>query len=254
MMNGSSLACRLLYPVVASLLNGLGKLGAAGLHYPALVEHVDHVGAYHLEQTVVVGYHDARVVWRAQLVHALGNYPHGIDIKPGVGLVEYGELRFEHCHLEYLVALLLAAAETLVHAAVGELRIELHYLLLLAQQLQKLGCFHLGKALSLALLVDGGFHEVGHRHSSYLDRILEREEKSLVRTLLGLHREQVLAVEAGLALSDLIEWIAGEHSRKGRLARTVGAHNGMGLTRSNAEIDAPEYLFASYGGMKIAYF
>ena len=55
-----------------------------------------------------------------------------VDVEAGVGLVENGELRFEHRHLENLVALLLAAGKTLVDGAVhhGIVHLEQRHLLL----------------------------------------------------------------------------------------------------------------------------
>ncbi|MCH8319679.1 MAG: hypothetical protein IH790_01820 [Acidobacteria bacterium] len=44
----------------------------------------------------------------------------GIDVEPGVGLVENRERRLEHRHLEDLVALLFAAGEPLVDRPVHE--------------------------------------------------------------------------------------------------------------------------------------
>ena len=47
----------------------------------------------------------------AELVDAVGDDAQRVDVEPGIGLVEDGELGLEHRHLEDLVALLLAAGE-----------------------------------------------------------------------------------------------------------------------------------------------
>ena len=69
---------------------------------------------------------------RAQRVDAVGDDPQRVDVEARVGLVEDGELRLEHRHLEDLVALLLAAGEALVDRAAQEALVhldELHPLL-----------------------------------------------------------------------------------------------------------------------------
>ena len=168
--------------------------------------------ANHLQQTVVVGDDNTRGLGRRQFVHAFGHDAHGIDVEPGVGLVENGKLRFEHGHLENLVALLLAAAKPFVHRTVGEFGIQFHNLSLFTHQFQEVGGLQRFLAFILSLCIDGCLHEVGHRHTGNLYRILEREEQSLVGTVLGFHFQQVLAVEPGLSLGHLIERVTYEHS------------------------------------------
>src|SRR6516225_2821509 len=58
-------------------------------------------------------------------VHAVADHPQRIDVQPGVGLVEDGDLWLEQLQLKNLVALLLPAGETLVDAALGEGRVDL---------------------------------------------------------------------------------------------------------------------------------
>ena len=57
------------------------------------VMQLHHIGLYHVEQTLVVGYHDCGCFGRVHLVHAVGDDAHGIDIESGVGLIENGEPR-----------------------------------------------------------------------------------------------------------------------------------------------------------------
>ncbi len=152
--------------------------------------------------------------------------------------VEDAQPWLEHGHLEDLVALLLAAGEALVDAAVGELAVELYYLSLLAHELDKLAGVEWLQTLVLALGIDGGLHEVGHRHAGYLDGILEGEEESLAGAVFGLHVQEVLAVEDGFALGNGVERVAGKDGAERGLARTVGAHDGMDLTVADGEIDA----------------
>ena len=201
-----------------------------------------------------MGDDDARRLRRLQLVHAFSHDAHGIHVEAGVRLVEDTQLRFEHSHLEYLVALLLTTTEALVHRAVGQLRVQLHDLTLLALQLQEFGTLHRLQALSLALLVDGRLHEVGHRHTGNLHGILEREEQSLVGPVLRLHLQQVLAVEPSLALRHLVERIAHEHCRECRLPRAVGAHDSMRLPVVDHEVDALQYFLLANSGVQVSDF
>ena len=162
-----------------------------------------------------MGDDDAGSIRCLQFVHTLGHDAHGIHVKTRIGLVENAQLRFEHGHLEDLVAFLLTTAETLVHAAVTELGIELHHLPLLAHQLQELSRIHRLQALVLPFLVDGGTHEIGHRHTGNLHGVLETQEESFVRPVLGFHLQQVLPVEESLTFGHLIERITHEDGTEG---------------------------------------
>ena len=53
-------------------------------------------------------------------LHAVGHDAQRVDVEARVGLVEHGQLRVEHGHLQDLVALLLAAGEALVQVALTE--------------------------------------------------------------------------------------------------------------------------------------
>jgi hypothetical protein len=54
----------------------------------------------------------------------VADHPQRVDVEAGVGLVEDRELRLEQRELQHLVALLLAAGEALVDAAVGEVGVD----------------------------------------------------------------------------------------------------------------------------------
>jgi hypothetical protein len=95
----------------------------------------------------------------ADPVHALADDPQRVDVQPGVGLVEDGDLRLEQLHLEDLVALLLPAREPLVDVALGEHRVD--------PQVAHRGADVLDPGAQLGgLAVDrglGGAQEVRHR-------------------------------------------------------------------------------------------
>ena len=198
-----------------------------------------------------MGDDDARGLGGLQLVHTVGHDAHSVHVESRVGLVEDGELGFQHSHLEDFVAFLLATREALVDGAVGELRIQLHDLALLAHQLEEVGGVHGLQSLIFALLVDGGLHEVGHGHTGNLHRILEREEQPLVGAVFGLHLQEVLAVEDGLAAGHLVERIAHEDGTQGGLSRTVRSHDGVYLTVADGEVDTFQYFFASNRGVQV---
>ena len=52
-----------------------------------------------------------------QAVDAFGHHAQRVDVQAGVGLVEHGDLRIEHRHLQDFGTLLLAAGETVVQVA-----------------------------------------------------------------------------------------------------------------------------------------
>ena len=51
---------------------------------------------------------------RFERVDARGHNLQRVDVQPGIGFVQDGELRLQHGHLENLVALLFAAGEAFV--------------------------------------------------------------------------------------------------------------------------------------------
>ena len=169
---------------------------------------------------------------------------------PGVGLVEHGDPRLQHRHLEDLDALLLAAREAVVQIALREL----------ARNLQPL---HLGEQLGAELLdrnrvvgpgarladrVDRAAQERADGDSGDRVRILEREEEALLRALVGAGLGHVLAVEQDLPLGDLVGGVAGDRVGERRLARAVRAHDRVHLARRDGEVDALDDLGAVLEG------
>ena len=60
-----------------------------------------------------------------ELLHAAGDDLQRVDVEARVGLVEHGDPRLQHRHLQDLDALLLAAGEAVVQVARGELAADL---------------------------------------------------------------------------------------------------------------------------------
>src|SRR3972149_7339221 len=76
---------RFLDPLVALRLQLKGDLAATGPHDAAVQQDVHVVGRDVVEDALVVGDYDDRLVGGTKPVHALGDDPQGVDIQPGVG-------------------------------------------------------------------------------------------------------------------------------------------------------------------------
>jgi hypothetical protein len=114
----------------------------------------------------------------------------GVDVETGVGLVENGELRIEHRHLEDLVRFFSPPEKPSLTArsrsAFGISMTDDFSL----QHRQELDGVELFLAARLADGIERGAQEVGCSRRD-LHRILERQEDALAGALLGLHLEQV---------------------------------------------------------------
>ena len=181
---------------------------------------------------------------RAQLVETFGHNAQSVDVQTGVRFVEDGERGFQHGHLEDFVAFALTARETFVHSAAHEVRVEADEFALFAQQFEEVGRGQRVLAEILALGVEGGAHEVGHRHTGDFDRRLERHEDPFVAAVLGFELEEVLAVENHFAFGDFIFGVAHQHIGEGRLARAVGAHQHVHFTVAMVRLMPRRIFFA----------
>ena len=64
-----------------------------------------------------------------------------------------------------------------------------------------------------------------------------RERLAQLRALLGLHREEILAVERRRAAGHLVRRIPREHLHQGALSRSVRAHDRMDFAGRDGERD-----------------
>jgi hypothetical protein len=229
-------------PVVALPLELERQLLAAREHDAPVEEHVDVVRLHVLEDALVVGDEDHRVVGPPQPVHALRDDLERVDVEPGVRLVEDREPRLEHRHLEDLVPLLLAAREALVDGPAREAPVHLDDLQLLVEELEELHRIELLLPLARAPLVDRGLEEVHVADAGDLDGVLEREEHARARPLLGGQRQEVLPQKRDRAARDDVAGVAGEHLGQRALARAVRAHDRVHLTRAHLQADPLEDL------------
>ena len=116
---------RLREALVTVLLEFVGQLRPAGLDDAAADEDVHELRLDVAQDAGVVrDQQDAAVLALRVAVDALGDDAQRVDVQAGVGLVEDGDLRLEQAQLQDLVALLLAAGEALVDAALGERRVD----------------------------------------------------------------------------------------------------------------------------------
>ena len=193
-----------------------------------------------------MGDDDGGVVGPLELVDPGGHYPQGIHVQAAVSLVEDGQTGLEHGHLEDLVALLLTAGEAYVDASGGERGVHLHDFHLAAHELEEVGGVQGLEALVPAVLVDGGAHEVDVGHAGYLDGVLEAQEEAFERALLGGEVQDVAAVECDFSGGDGVTVPAGQDSREGGFAGTVGAHDRVGLAFADCQVDAAEYFLVAH--------
>ena len=156
---------------------------------------MDMVGLDIVEQPLVMGDHDDSTIRRALRVDALRDNSQRVDIKTAIGLVQQRELRLQHRHLENLVALLLAAREADIDAALKQILADLQLFQLGADGFEELAGIEFRLAAITARRIEGGAEEIHIVHARYLDRILESEKDAFARPLIGGEREQILAFD-----------------------------------------------------------
>jgi hypothetical protein len=192
------------------------------------------VGPYVPQDPRVVGdQQDAGVPACPDPVDAFAHHAQRVDVQPRVGLVEDRDLRLQQLELHDLVPLLLAAGEALVDVALGEVRVHaeaLHRPLELGRPGTQLRRLTIDRRLR-------GTQEVRHRHTRHLDGILHREEQPGAGALVDRHAQHVDVVERHRTAGDLVLRVARDGVRERRLARAVGAHDGVGLPRPDGQRD-----------------
>ena len=160
---------------------------------------------------------------------ALGHDLERVDVEAGVGLVEHCKRRLEHGHLKNLVALLLTAAEPVVHRTLGELVGQLHQRGFLFRELHEVDRVERVFASVLSNRIERGLQEIDVAHARNGDRVLKAEEEPLGSPQLGGHLEQISTLVEHPPIRDFIAVLAGEHVRQRALARTVRPHDGVDL-------------------------
>ena len=203
---------------------------------------MDHIRNDIVQESLVVGDDDCRLLRSVKCVDAVGYNAQSIHIQSAVGLVKDGESRIEHGHLEYLVTLLLSSGEPYVYLSLCEFRLHLHKCHLLAKKLKEIACLERLETLACTMCIDGSLHEIRDGHTRYLHRILERKEYSCPCTLLRRHCKQVLSHELYRTGRNRKLRFAGKNCRQSTLACTVRTHHRMNLALADGQIDSFEDL------------
>jgi hypothetical protein len=164
-----------------------------------------------IEQALIMRDEQHAALGGTQAVDALRDDLERVDVEAGIRLVEYRERGLEHEHLQDFVALLLAAREPFVDAALEEALVDLHELHLRAHELQEIVGIDFGLPLRLQFGVQRGFQQIDVVDARDFDRILEPEEQARARAFFGRQREQILAAILHAAAGYLVPGPAGEH-------------------------------------------
>jgi hypothetical protein len=163
--------------------------------------------------------------------------------RPGVGLVEDGELGLQQRHLEDLVALLLAAGEALVEVPVGEGTIHAEAIHPRQHPLAELEHRGLGSGAGL----DGLAQEVEHRHAGELLGVLEGQEHAGLAPHVGGPVGDVVAAEADRARRHRVLGRAEQGRGEGGFAAAVRSHESVDLAGIDPQAHTPENLGAVIG-------
>ena len=194
-----------------------------------------------------MGDHERAHLRADELVDAVGDDPQRVDVETGVGLVQDGDPRLQHRHLENLDALLLAAREAVVEVPLRELARNLQ--VLHGREHVDAELLHrdrvvLASVRRLALGVDCAAQEARDGHARNRVRVLEGEEQASLGPFVRPELGHVSAVEQDLALRDLVGRVPHQRVRQRRLPRAVRAHDGVLLVRVDLQIDALDDLRA----------
>ena len=198
-----------------------------------------------------MGDHDHGALGRAQRIDAGRHGAQGVDIEAGIGLIENGEARLQHGHLENLVALFLAAGETGVDGAVQQHLVHIEELHTVLDQGEEVHGIQLLEAAVLADGIQRGFQEVHVADAGDLDGILERQKNAFARAIFGRHGQQVLAAIDHLAAGDDVQLAPCQHLRQRAFAGAVRPHDGVDLAGINGEIDALQNFPIANRGVQI---
>ena len=167
-----------------------------------------------------------------------------VDVEAAVGLVENGEARLQHRHLEDLVALLLAAGKPDIDRALQQVLADVEILELGAHDAQELPRVKFGFAAVATAGVERGAQEIHVVHAGDFDRVLEGEKEPLARPLVGRHRQEVAAEIGHRALADFIAFTAGEYGGQRRFARAVRPHDRVHFAGRDRQVDPLQYFAA----------
>ena len=177
---------------------------------------------------------------RCQALDPFGDDAEGIDIEPGVRLVEHGQLRLEDRHLENLVPFPLPTGEPLIQVPVGEARVDAE----LPHGVHDFEAKLQNRVVGSRLVGQGGAQEVDDRDAGDLLWVLEPEVHPGTSPLVGRQLHDVLPAIRDRACRDLVGGMPEEDIGQRRLPRPIWSHQRMDLTFGDGEVDALEDLDA----------
>ena len=150
-----------------------------------------------------------------------------------------------------LVALFLAAGKSLVDPALEKLRRQARRFTDLARALHKGHRIQRLFAAPLAHRIHGGLEKLHIAYAGNLHRVLKGQKYAAAGALLGLHIQQILAVEGDPAAGHRIAGVAGENMPQGALARAVGAHNGVHFAGLDRQVQTAQDFLALDLGVQV---
>ena len=96
--------------------------------------------------------------------------------------------------------------------------------------------------------------EIGVGDAANGHGVLKSDKQTVTRTLLGREIHQILSQIRGRAFGHLKGRMPREHLGERTLARAVGTHDGVHLTRVDRQVDAAKDLFTVYRRVQVLYF
>ena len=187
-----------------------------------------------------MGHQQGGVLRRRGQVHTLADDLQGVDVQAAVRLVQQGEGGLQQEHLQDLEALFLAPAETVVQVAPGEVLAHAELFETVHEQGPELA----DRDFLAAPGPQGRAQEVGHRNAGHRHRILEAQEHAQASPFVGLEFVDRFAVKEDLTF-DAVGGVAHDGGRQGRLAGTVGSHEGVHLAGLDLQIAALDDLLVA---------
>lgn len=200
-----------------------------------------------------MGDDNKRALAVAQRVNAVGNNLQGVDIQPGVRLVQDAQLRFQHRHLQDIVALFLAAGEADVNRAGQQILRHLQQLNFVLHQVLEVKAVKLLLAAVAAHGVQRGLQEKLIADAGNFNRILKGHEDALAGAIFRGEFQQIFAFKLHAAAGHLIVFTSGKRGGERTFTGTVRAHNGMHFAGANVQIQSAQDLFVFNGDLQIFY-
>ena len=180
----------------------------------------------------------------AEGIDAVGDDFQGVDVEAGIGFVQDGEAGLQKGHLQDFVTLFLAPGKADIDVALQHVIRHREIFDGGAGKFQECDGVQLRFAAGAADGIEGRADEIGVADAGQFDRVLEGQEDAGGGALLGLHRQQILAVEMGGAAGHLVAVAAGKHVGERGLAGAVRAHDGVNFAVRDGEVNAAEDFLA----------